>query len=113
MGLVQLIPVRKEYSDKAKTSQYYPETHIKAVKDDNGTSLLTLLQEASESVENLRAEIDETEKAIAAALNDLNSRIIEINKKLTTLETSTEDNELVISAALNDLNDRINAINRG
>lgn len=81
MAQVQIIPIKKVYSDRGKGNQFYPETHINAVVDDTGTSMLTRLEQVYESIDALEDISEENEKAIAAALNDLNDRLNRINKE--------------------------------
>jgi hypothetical protein len=57
MGLVQIIPIKKVYTDKGKGNQFYPETHVNAVVDDNGTSLFTTLNRLQEQIDDLYNEI--------------------------------------------------------
>ena len=54
-----------------------------------------------------KEELDNTEKVIAAALNDINSRISESDDRW---EDIIIENELVTSAALNELNSRLDAL---
>lgn len=54
-----------------------------------------------------KEELDNTEKVIAAALNDINSRISENDDRW---EDIIIENELVTSAALNELNSRLDAL---
>lgn len=57
MGAVQIIPIKKIYADKGKGNQFYPETHVNAVVDDNGTSLFTTLNRLQEQIDDLYNEI--------------------------------------------------------
>ena len=62
-------------------------------------------------------DFEDTEEAISFALNDLNSRILEldtlVNESNEDFEKIILDNELVTAAALNDLNARINNSSTG
>lgn len=57
MGLVRIIPIKKIYADKGKGNQFYPETHVNAVVDDNGTALFTILNRLQEQIDDLYNEI--------------------------------------------------------
>lgn len=98
------------------TYQFVTPEFNQAVLDDI-EDLADYKEQVSERFDDLEQVIDDSSKVVAASLNDLNTRLSDLQSDYESVKQelfqTIEDNDLVYTSALNDLNSRIIALNEG